>query len=268
MPGLRLAIVHRTAYAYSVRAHSTVQSLRLTPRAEAHQRVLQWKISAPGSLVAGRDAHGNLAHTLTHHVLHDEFAVEASGQVEVEALPGGRLAESALGLPALAYLASTPLTRAGEALREVAARRLLRADASGLLDWAEAVRELVRYSPGATHVGTRAEDALALGRGVCQDQAQVFIAGCRVRRIPARYVSGYYASDGGALEAESHAWADVWVDGAWLSLDVTHGRLADSRLCRLAVGRDYDEAAPVRGVRAGGGEESMSVRVNIRATSF
>lgn len=268
MSGLRLVIVHRTAYAYSARAHSTVQSLRLSPRDEAHQRVLEWQIRAPGTLVAGRDAHGNLAHTLTHHVLHNEFVVEASGEVEVEALPGGRLADSRLGLPALAYLASTPLTRAGEALREASARRLRRADASGLLDWAEAVRELVRYSPGATHVGTRAEDALALGRGVCQDQAQVFIAGCRAQRIPARYVSGYYASGNESREAESHAWVDVWVGDAWLSLDVTHGRLADSRLCRLAVGRDYDEAAPVRGVRAGGGQESMSVRVNIRATSF
>lgn len=260
---MRLAIVHRTVYAYSATAHSTVQTLRLTPREEAHQRVLAWAIRAPGCLVASGDAHGNLAHTLSHHVAHEEFAIEARGEVEIDELDQGRLRD--LGaLPPLVYAAATPLTRASAAVRELAAQGLKRHTRSGLLDWALAVAAAVEYAPGHTRVSTTAAQALALGRGVCQDHAHLFLAGCRVAGLPARYVSGYYYP-GEAAHAESHAWADVWLDGSgWVSFDVTHGGFASARLCRLAVGRDYDDASPVRGVRLGGGEESMKVRVTIR----
>lgn len=263
---MRLAIVHRTAYAYSRRAHATIQTLRLTPREEPHQGVLHWMIHAPGSLVGARDAHGNLAHTLSHHVLHEQFVIEARGEVEVSPLHEGRLGESnARELPPLAYLAATPLTRAGAALRELAAAGVRERSAAGMLAWAQTVAAAIAYTPGATHVRTTADEALALGRGVCQDHAQVFVAGCRALGIPARYVSGYYYP-GAAGHAESHAWADVWLEGeGWLSFDPTHRCYASDALCRLAVGRDYDDAAPVRGVRLGGGEESMEVRVNIRA---
>lgn len=263
---MRLAIVHRTAYAYSRTAHATIQSLRLTPREEPHQHVLHWRVSAPGSLVGARDAHGNLAHTLSHHVLHDEFVIEARGEVEIAPLFEGRLPdEGGRGLPPLAYLAATPLTRAGPRVRELAAAGIHERSPAGLLAWAHAVAAAVVYAPGHTHVRTTAEEALALGRGVCQDHAQVFVAGCRAAGIPARYVSGYYYP-GPDQDAESHAWADAWIEGlGWVSYDVTHQRYASDALCRLAVGRDYDDAAPVRGVRLGGGEESMEVRVNIRA---
>jgi len=103
---------------------------------------------------------------------------------------------------------------------------------------------------------------------VAQDQAHVFIAACRANGVPARYVSGYfYAPESPALA--SHAWADVCVDTdrrRWLSVDVTHECLMDERHVRLAVGPDYAACLPIRGVRHGGGEEAMRVRVEIRPT--
>ena len=92
----------------------------------------------------------------------------------------------------------------------------------------------------------------------------MFVAGCRLHGLPARYVSGY-VHPGDAPHAASHAWADVWLgaDRGWLSLDVTHAEHAGARHCRLAVGRDYLDAAPVRGVRRGGGYESMTVTVRV-----
>jgi transglutaminase-like putative cysteine protease len=86
--------------------------------------------------------------------------------------------------------------------------------------------------------------------------------------MPARYVSGYiYTGDTG--EAASHAWVDVWLgaDIGWQSIDVTHSRSAVRNYCRLAVGRDYLDAAPVRGVRQGGGGEKMEANVLVTETA-
>jgi len=116
--------------------------------------------------------------------------------------------------------------------------------------------------PGTTSVEDSAAQAFARGQGVCQDQAHVFIACCRAAGIPARYVSGYLCSVDGS-ESASHAWVDAWLEDSqgWLSIDVTHLEPMGEKHCRLAVGRDYLDAAPVRGVRRGGGHEVMDVSV-------
>jgi transglutaminase-like putative cysteine protease len=79
-------------------------------------------------------------------------------------------------------------------------------------------------------------------------------------------VSGYI-DPGGTSHAASHAWVDAWAEdrdySGWVSIDVTHARLMTDAYCRLAIGRDYDAAAPVRGVRRGGGDEAMAVNVQI-----
>ena len=98
--------------------------------------------------------------------------------------------------------------------------------------------------------------------------ARVFIACGRAAGFPAHYVSGYhYTGDDG--EVASHAWADAWLGdyAGWLSIDLTHNSLAGERHCRLAVGRDYRDAAPVRGVRQGGGDEAMHVAVIVAASA-
>ena len=79
--------------------------------------------------------------------------------------------------------------------------------------------------------------------------------------------SGYrgagYLYTGDSTDAASHAWVDAWLgaDIGWQSIDVTHRRPALRNYCRLAVGRDYLDAAPVRGVRHGGGGERMEANV-------
>ena len=104
---------------------------------------------------------------------------------------------------------------------------------------------------------------LALGRGVCQDHAHLFLACARALGRPARYVSGYLHTE--AEHMASHAWTDVWWPGqGWVSIDVTNRQYASERHCRLAVARDYEAASPVRGVRTGGGEESMRVDVLVQ----
>ena len=90
----------------------------------------------------------------------------------------------------------------------------------------------------------------------------MFLASARAVGIPARYVSGYLYT-GDKTDAASHAWVDVWLgpDLGWQSFDVTNQRPAVRTYCRLAVGRDYMDAAPVRGMRQGGGGEEMEASV-------
>lgn len=264
---MRLSILHRTVYRYSAPVQYTIQLLRLTPRVEPQQRTLRWRLHAPAPLAEARDAYGNIAHVLSLARPHASIELEARGEVEVDALRDGRLDEAG-GVPPPAFAVPTRLTAADERVRDFAARWLRGATAAALLDFALAVREHVDYEPGTTDVASTAAHALELARGVCQDHAHLFIAGCRARGIAARYVSGY-AYPGDAPHAASHAWADAYVEArGWVSIDVTHRGFASDRLCRVAVGRDYESACPVRGVRVGGGAETMSTRVNIRPFSL
>lgn len=263
---MRLSIRHETVYRYTAPISYTIQQLRLSPRVEPQQRTLSWDIATSGRRHAFIDAYGNLSHMLTITGLHDEVRIVAEGTVEVTPLDRGRLTESG-SLSPLVFTVPTRLASANEAVIAFAAAHLHRgARSSELLDLAEAIRSAVAYRSGATEVTSTAADALRLCQGVCQDHAHLFLACCHVHGIPARYVSGYI-DPGSSAHAESHAWVDVWVEevdfSGWLSIDVTHARFADVSHCRLAIGRDYESAAPVRGVRHGGGAESLSVSVAV-----
>ena len=262
---MRLSIRHETTYRYTTPAHYSIQQLRLTPRVEPQQRVLSWRIDAPGRLQRFTDAYGNVTHTMVLTTPHDSIRVVVTGSVDI----GG----SAVGadqpdheLSPLVFAVATPLTAAEEPVREFAGRHLRNKDrAADFLALAESICAAVAYESGITEVTSTAAHALEIGRGVCQDHAHLFIACCRSGGIPARYVSGY-VDPGHSDQAASHAWAEVWIEGeGWVSVDVTHRVLAREQHCRLAIGRDYLSAAPVRGVRTGGGEESLRVQVSVLA---
>lgn len=261
----RLAIRHETLYRYTSPLAYTIQQLRLTPRIEPNQQTLFWNIDTSGHRHAFNDAFGNLCHMLTITGNHDAVRIVAEGEVDIAALDRGRLPEKGTLSP-LVFTGTTRLTEAGDPVQAFAAAHLHGANSHALLHLAESICGAVAYQSGATGVASTATDALQLGSGVCQDHAHLFIACCRAHNIPARYVSGYIDS-GSTGDAESHAWADVWVEEdnftGWVSIDITHAQFAGETHCRLAVARDYDSAAPVSGIRRGGGEESLDVSVQV-----
>ena len=139
---------------------------------------------------------------------------------------------------------------------------------SSLLETASRLHSTFRYEPGSTEVDSPIERILETGSGVCQDYTHVMLAIARSWGIPSRYVSGYLHLEGAAGEqtpvGASHAWAEFLLpELGWVGIDPTNDTLADHRHVRVAVGRDYADAAPTRGVVFGGGESSLKVRVSV-----
>jgi transglutaminase-like putative cysteine protease len=266
---MQIAIRHETLYHYTARQAYSIQQLHMTPRAEPQQTVLSWKLVAPGHCHAYTDAYGNLSHMLTLDEPHEKVAVVARGVVSTTTLAGARLAPAADDLSPLIFTVPTRLTLPTDEILAFASLLPARgkpASTSDVMRLAGQIVGAVAYETGATSVFSTASDALRLGAGVCQDHAHLFLSCCHAHGIPARYVSGYIDPESSG-HAASHAWVDAWVSdpgfNGWISIDVTHARLMTDAYCRLAIGRDYDSAAPVRGMRRGGGEESMSVDVQI-----
>lgn len=260
---MRWKIRHETHYLYTLPLQYLIQHLRLTPDNSLHQQVHQWQVSAPSALEAGIDAFANQQHTLSLMRPVSSVSLSAGGEVELRLLADGLLPQQANALSPLVFSLATCFTAVDESVETFAHQQF--EQAFRRCDWLEMthqVRQAVRYQPGKTAVNSTAAQVLELGLGVCQDHAHVFIAACRVLQLPCRYVSGYFYP-GERDEQASHAWVDVWSEQGWRSLDVTHGEFASQRHVRLAVGRDYESAAPVRGVRMGGGDEIMTVKVSI-----
>jgi transglutaminase-like putative cysteine protease len=125
------------------------------------------------------------------------------------------------------------------------------------------VRDRIDYLPETTTAETTAAEAFEARRGVCQDHAHVLAAAARAVGLPARYVSGYLCPLGEEAAA-SHAWAELYIeDLGWVGFDAANRQCPDERYVRVACGRDYRDAAPVRGVRQGGIAETLEVDVSI-----
>jgi transglutaminase-like putative cysteine protease len=126
-----------------------------------------------------------------------------------------------------------------------------------------AVYQAIPYERGAASVTTTADEALQLGKGVCQDYAHVMLACCRLSGVPARYVSGYLYSPN-APEMASRTWVDVFVaEHGWRSLDPTHNCPQYRRYVRGATGRDYADVPPTRGMYKGSAKEKMEAHVKV-----
>lgn len=266
---MRLSVVHRTAYRYDAEISFGIQYLRLTPYANASQRVIRWTIDAPGKLTRWIDAFGNQCDTLILDRPADRIEIVAAGEVETTDT-AGVLPDEQGSVPVETYLRATPLTEADEAIADFAAP-FAPAVSSDRLDGAHriatAIRDRVDYREGATDVRSSASEALRDGVGVCQDHSHAFIAVCRALDIPARYVSGYLHIPGrDAPDSAGHAWAAAWIDGlGWVSFDVANRTCGTEHYVGTAFGLDYESACPVRGIREGGDpEEELTVSVSVK----
>lgn len=260
-----IRVEHTTAYHYSEPLRSSTQYLRKTPLSGRTQSVEAWRLTCPGALLTSwTDQYNNLCHTLTIAEPVADLEIKVSGLVRTRET-NGVVGTAPNELPLEIYLRETPYTVCSASIRDFAApfaAKLERDRISGLHQIMLAIADRVEYRKGETDVHTTGAEALERGSGVCQDHAHIFCAVCRNLGVPARYASGYLAQGPGG-EAASHAWAEAYVDYlGWISFDPSNRICATESYIRTAVGLDYAEASPVRGVRSGGGLETMTVSVN------
>jgi transglutaminase-like putative cysteine protease len=265
-----LRVEHATSFAYDAPIAEAYTELRLRPLGTGGQICSSFRIvtDPPGVPIRGYQDHlGNDVRHLDVLEEHDRIAITAVSEVLTpEAYVDGQSEPSPLERHD--YLLPTgyvPLTDPVRTLAEEHRARGGAADrASELM---RAVRARLDYVPGATDVHSRADEVLELGRGVCQDFAHVLLAACRCEGIVARYVSGYLYDPALVGDtAASHAWVDVLDDGrGWVSLDPTHDREQTEAYVRVAVGRDYGDVPPTKGIYKGAAHETLSVRVSVQA---
>jgi transglutaminase-like putative cysteine protease len=267
---MRLAIEHVTEYVYSAPAAYAVQYARLSPRNDISvQKVLSWSVKGPGNSAPWQDGLGNPVLTVVQQGHHDRLLLRVQGEVETFETHGV-VPFDAAGVPAEAFIRPTRFTQMDERLRDFAGgfeRQRQKGALSALHALMAEISDRVAYVPDTTHAHSTAAAALAQGSGICQDHAHIFIACCRAWGVPARYVSGYlYTNAQDGRQLETHGWAEALVEYlGWVSFDPSNCQSATPAYVRLAVGFDYDSAAPVRGVRGGGGDEALTVRVKVNA---
>jgi len=263
---MRLNIDHRTDYTYDRPVPYGLQELRLTPKSRAGQEVIHWDISIDGGKVelAFDDQHNNRVTLVSTESGRHEISIHCQGEVVNDDATG------VIGIhggyaPLWYFERSTPLTKPGPLLRKLARDFKSDGDVGTLHALSEQILDKVTYETGTTHSETTAENALALGQGVCQDHAQIFISTARLLGFPSRYVSGYLFMEDQVQQDASHGWAEAFVDGlGWVGFDVANGISPDERYIRVATGLDYKEAAPISGLRFGTSGETMTVQLQVQ----
>jgi transglutaminase-like putative cysteine protease len=280
------SILHKTRFRYSAPVRESITEVRMQPRSEGAQRCLSFRLATapPAMAHSYTDCYGNIVHHFDVPAPHKQITITAESIVILppppplpEALSPAAWAE----LDALTaaedhwdFLApsrfTTPTALLVELAQELELRR--RDDPLSLL------RELngrlygaFAYEPGHTEVDSPIDVALAARRGVCQDYAHVMIALVRSLAIPCRYVSGYLfhrAEDHDrSAEDATHAWVEALLPGlGWVGLDPTNNLEAGERHIRTAVGRDYADVPPTRGVYKGRAESALEVGVKVMPT--
>lgn len=283
-PTVSFEIEHITRYTYAEPVRHCVMALCMRPRDDRGQALRSFEVRTdpPASMTAETDSFGNAKHVLSVLREHPSIAITALSRVDTQVpadLPGSLGDDAWQQVGALArsfahweYSRPSRYARTSPALAAFLRKEDLRPGddpLQSLVRLSDSLHETFDYVPGSTTVVSPIDHILESGRGVCQDYAHVMIAVARSWRIPARYVSGYvFASKPGQEElgAQSHAWVECLLPGlSWVGFDPTNRTAPDERHVRVAVGRDYHDVAPTRGVRVGGGASLLEVSVRMLA---
>jgi len=286
---MRYTIRHLTRFTYETAITESMMEARMQPRSDARQRCLHFALTTEPSarVLVYQDHDGNAVHHFDIPGRHACLTLTAEALVDCSPPPTlpESLSDGAWGdLDTLAAtgelvdcLSPSTFARPTPLLAKLSTElNLARTD-----DLLRTVERLMlemytrfEYSPRSTRVDSPVDDALTERRGVCQDFAHIFIALLRLLGVPARYVSGYLFPDAGgdrSAETATHAWVDVLLPGVgWVGFDPTNNVVAGERHVRVAIGRDYADVPPTRGVYKGmssvRGELAVSVRVGSART--
>lgn len=285
---MRFKVTHTTRYKYRQPASESFAELRVWPGDTPSQKIIsrQLKIEPEVTVDSYTDYFGNRVEFFSVPFRHNALSISAIAEVKTLAVqPPKALLDTPLGEARQLFnshlyrhydfLQSTPkVPLHGLSLPE--GKRFFREAApigECLLKLNRWIYKNFSYTPGATDIATPLPKVLAMRKGVCQDFAHLMLAILRANGLPARYVSGYIEAydpeqPGAAAltgAAASHAWVEALLPGdTWWGLDPTNDQTAGERHVTVAVGRDYDDVAPMRGTYKGAQDQRLQVIVSLR----
>jgi transglutaminase-like putative cysteine protease len=285
---MRLRIRHTTHFVYDLPAYQSHNQIRMRPLESTGQSCIEFtlEITPPGKLVEFQDYYGNHVAAVSIHEPHEALTIVARSQVERVNEPERPSSSTSFEqflrddrrriVSQYDFLSASPYVLFNERMRKFfwLVRPHADEDVAGYVQRVVAfVRDQFYYRPGVTSVSSTVDEILTNRAGVCQDFAHLTIAVLRLAGVPARYISGYLAppaysaDEAPAGPQASHAWLEAQLpDEGWIGFDPTHGCRADGRHIRVAVGRDYSDVAPLRGVyRSSGRLQTMSVDLRLEA---
>jgi transglutaminase-like putative cysteine protease len=257
--------------------------VRLQPRSEGEQRCLSFTLDVDpaANIMQYRDFAGNTVHHFDIAGTHKVVKVTAQSAVDVQPVPSPRAADSGdwsdlealvagndhweMLLPSHFAQSSAPLEQLAKELRWTRRDNPL----ALLTELNEAIYKMFAYVPNSTKVDSPIEETLQTRQGVCQDFAHIMIALVRRLQIPCRYVSGYMfhrdeSEKDRSAEGASHAWVEALVPRlGWIAFDPTNNLVGGDRHIRVAIGRDYADVPPTRGVYKGEAQSELSVAVTV-----
>jgi transglutaminase-like putative cysteine protease len=276
------SVRHITRFRYEPAVRESVMEVRMQPRTDARQRCLSFSldVSPRANMMMYRDFFGNAVHHFDIPGQHE--LIEVAAQAVVEVLPplaaqagavrdwrelDARVAQGdywEMMLPSH-YARPTELL---EKLREKLDLKRRGYPLELLRELNTEMYEFFEYAPNTTKVDSPIDEALESRQGVCQDFAHIMIALVRQLKIPCRYVSGYLFHEDSAKDRSpagaTHAWVEAYLgELGWAAFDPTNNLPGCERHIRVAIGRDYADVPPTRGVHKGEAGSELSVTVSV-----
>jgi len=277
-------IRHATAFHYTPEVGESVMEVRLQPRSDVRQRCLtsSLEVNPRAAVMMYRDFYGNAVHHFDIPGKHRSIEVVSEATVEMlprldldtlERSTWEEIDERVANTDSFEMMLPSQYAKPTERLENLRDELGLARRGDPLLLLKElnsAIYEKFEYAPNTTRVDSPIDEALEARSGVCQDFAHIMVALVRDLRLPCRYVSGYlYHGDQNkdrSPAGASHAWVEVYLgEAGWVEFDPTNNLLGCERHIRVAVGRDYADVPPTRGVHRGDAESELRVRVTVSA---
>ncbi len=277
------SIRHLTKFLYSSSVSESVMETRMHPRSDTNQRCLTFHLSvSPRCRVFSYRAH--LANNVHHFYIpgkHSQLVIIAESLVELEPpppIPYFLAPDAWAALDAMVeqgdyweMLLPSEFAKPTPALEELAKQLDVRRHDDPLQVLHELNDSLYTwfdYKAKSTHVDSPIDEAIQTRQGVCQDFAHIMIALVRKLRIPCRYVSGYLYHGSENKDRSMHDATHAWVEAllphlGWVGFDPTNRLVASDRHVRTAIGRDYADVPPTKGIFRGNASSELAVAVRV-----
>ncbi|WP_020410622.1 transglutaminase family protein [Hahella ganghwensis] len=282
---------HETLYRYPGLASLAYNKAWLAPLVRLEQQVLEHRVRIdpkPRFQHVQTDSFGNRVHYFEVHKPHQQLKVTSEAVVgrcpkplnDACQFPWEQItyhslqARQKMELCSFAY--PSPMAPYHEEAKDYAQSCFspARPVAESLLDFAGRIYRDFSYESGATQVDTTLGEFLDIRKGVCQDFAHLAVSGLRSLGLVAAYVSGYvmtYPPEGEEKRQgadASHAWVALYVpDYGWLHVDPTNNMWVSDEHVIVAIGRDYSDVPPLKGVCYGAGQQQPEVAVTLERIS-